>query len=80
VKDVHTVLRQREQDIKRVRKEIQSLLLVIPLLADDEPSCDIMQPLLESFRSMEDSSDHDMALMEIYYPFISNMRAQGRLE
>ena len=80
MRDVRTVLCQKEQDAERVRKEIQSLLLVIPLLADDEPSCDIMQPLLESLRPMQDSSDHDMALMEIYYPFIRNLRAEGRLE
>jgi hypothetical protein len=38
MKDPHSVLREKEQDVKRVRKEIQALLTVIPLLADDQPS------------------------------------------
>jgi hypothetical protein len=41
VKDPRSVLRQKDLDIERVRKEIQALLTVIPLLADDQPSCDV---------------------------------------
>ena len=32
MKDAHSVLREKEQDLERVRKEIQALLMVIPLL------------------------------------------------
>jgi len=35
--DAYALLRQEEVDCERVRREIQSLLLVIPLLADDAP-------------------------------------------
>jgi len=35
--DAYALLRQKEADCERVRREIESLLLVIPLLADDEP-------------------------------------------
>ena len=38
MKDPYTVLRQKEQDIARVQKEIQALLDVIPLLTDSVPS------------------------------------------
>jgi hypothetical protein len=37
VKDPYMVLRQKEQDIARVEKEIQALLAVIPLLTDSVP-------------------------------------------
>jgi hypothetical protein len=35
VKDVNLVLREKELDIVRVRKEIEALHLAIPLLAED---------------------------------------------
>jgi hypothetical protein len=36
VKDVHEVVRRKEMDLARLQKEIESLRLVIPLLAEDE--------------------------------------------
>jgi hypothetical protein len=47
MKDLHTVLRQKEQDVERVRREILALLTVIPLLTNDKPEFDII-PLLRS--------------------------------
>jgi len=35
MKDIYQVLSQREADILRVRREIEALRLVIPLLADE---------------------------------------------
>jgi hypothetical protein len=35
MKDVYQVLRQKEMEIVRVRKEIEALHLVIPLLAEE---------------------------------------------
>ena len=47
VKNPYIVLSQKEQDVARVRKEIQALLTAIPLLADDQYSADnVMQELL----------------------------------
>ena len=48
VKNPYIVLRQKEQDVARVRKEIQALLTAIPLLlADDQYSADnVSQELL----------------------------------
>ena len=37
MKDPYMVLRQKEQDIARVEREIQALLAVIPLLTDSVP-------------------------------------------
>jgi hypothetical protein len=36
VKDVYEVLWQKEMELARLQKEIESLQLVIPLLAEDE--------------------------------------------
>lgn len=36
MKDVHAILRDKEQDLQRTRREIQALLVVIPLLAEEQ--------------------------------------------
>ncbi len=36
MKDVNLVLREKELDIVRVRKEVEALHLAIPLLAEDQ--------------------------------------------
>lgn len=80
MKNLDAVLRQKEQDLERVRKEILALLTVIPLLTNDEPTCDITQLLeSDSARVGDDIPKYDMEGMEVYYPFIGNLRAQGRL-
>ena len=35
MKDLYQVLRQKQMDIERVRRELEALHLVIPLLAED---------------------------------------------
>jgi hypothetical protein len=79
MKNLNTVLRQKEQDAERVRQEIRALLAVIPLLADDQPSSDdVMYQLpLASSRTVAEPSDNDMADLEIYYPFVKHMRKVG---
>lgn len=80
MKDLNAVLRQKEQDIERVRKEILALLTVIPLLTDDSPPFDIIQFLKsDAARVVNDPPKYDIHGMETYFPFIENLRAQGRL-
>ena len=43
MKDVHAVLSQKEQEVQRVRQEVQALLVVIPLLANDQSASDLVQ-------------------------------------
>jgi hypothetical protein len=75
MKDPHSVLREKEQDLERVHKEVQALLTVIPLLADDQLSRDVMpELLLASSRTPVDPPDNDMAQLELYYPFIGHLR------
>ena len=68
MRDLHTVLRQKEQDVERVRLEIQALLTVIPLLADDQTSSDDLA------RTVEEPYGNGMADLETYYPFVRHMR------
>lgn len=81
MKDVHSVLHQKEQDVERVRKEIQSLLRVIPLLADDQPSLDIMrrQLSLGSSRTVVERPEDGMTQLEGYFPFIKHLRKSKHL-
>ncbi len=89
MKDLHTVLCQKEQDAERVRREIQALLTVIPLLADDQPSPlladdqpspdDVMHLLpLASSRTFAEPSGNGMADLETYYPFVKQLRVSER--
>ena len=79
MKGLHTVLRQRKKDGERVRKKIQALLTVIPLLADDEPA-DVVMDLLRSAssRTVADPSGDGMADLETYYPFVKQLRMSER--
>ena len=76
MKDLQTVLRQKELDVERVRREIQALLMVIPLIADDQPASDDVMHLLRwaSSRTVAKPSDNGMADLETYYPFVRHMR------
>jgi hypothetical protein len=76
VRDLHAVLRQKEQDAERVRREIQALLTVVPLLADDEPHSEDLGLLmsLASARTVAEPYDNGMADLEKYYPFVKHMR------
>jgi len=75
MKDLHNVLRQKEQDVERVRREIQALLAVIPLVADDQDQPDDMMHLLRlaSAQTIEEPYG-GMADLETYYPFVRQMR------
>ena len=75
MKDPHRVLREKEQDLARVRREIQAVLTVIPLLADDPPPSDVAhEVLLASSRAPVTLPDNDTAQLEIYYPFVRHLR------
>jgi hypothetical protein len=76
VKEPYKVLREKEQDVERVRKEIHALRTVIPLLADDQPSAanadNVMRELLVAVsRKSVDPPDNGMAELE---PFARHLR------
>ncbi|HZC22691.1 MAG TPA: hypothetical protein VE866_05075 [Candidatus Binatia bacterium] len=73
--NLYAILRQKEQDVARVRKEIQALLIVIPLLADADLSWEELNTqLVDSCQSMPSSARKGMAELELYFPFVKNLR------
>ena len=79
MKDPHSVLREKEQDLARVRREIQAVLTVIPLLVDDPPTSDVVhEVLLACSRAPVNLPDNDMAQLEIYYPFVRHLGMSAR--
>jgi hypothetical protein len=75
MKDVRQLLFQKEKDLERVRREVQALLTVIPLLADDPVTEDVMSQLGVSLaEQLHQPADNGMADLETYYPFVRHMR------
>jgi hypothetical protein len=76
MKDPYVVLEQKEQDMEWVSREIQALLIVIPLLIDNEPNSDDAMHLLrlDSAGLARKPSGDDTAALETYYPWIRHMR------
>ena len=82
MKDPYSVLREKEHDVERVRKEIQALLTVIPLLADDQPSAanadNVMQELLVAVsRKSVDPPDKGVAELEPFARHLRNSSSQS---
>jgi hypothetical protein len=74
MKDPHSVLRRKDLDLERVRREIQALLTVIPLLVDDSPTSDVVNDVaLASFPTRVNPPENDMAQLELYYPFVRHL-------
>jgi len=81
MKDPYRVLREKEKDVERVRKEIHALRTVIPLLSDDQPSSDDLMPalLLSVSRGSVDSPDESMADLEPFVRHLRNSSAPSRM-
>ena len=73
MKDPHSVLREKEQDLERVRKEVQALLRVISLLADDQPAPDMHEVPSAFYPAAVDPPNNDMAQLQLYYPFVGHL-------
>lgn len=74
MKNPYTVLSQKEEQVARVRKEVEALITVIPLLADSPLSWDeLRQHLLSSCPDIEHSAKEGMAALELYYPFVRSL-------
>jgi hypothetical protein len=74
VKNPYLVLRQKEEDIARVRKEIAALLTVIPLLADTGSSLDKFTPHLDTCGESPVACANDgMPDAVMYHPFVETL-------
>jgi len=87
MKDVRTVLLQKEQDLERVRQEVHALIRVIPLLADDAPagagtgaSRPVSAQEAPTSRMPGDPThaDNELAELERFYPFVRHMSRNSR--
>ena len=75
MKNPYTVLSLKEKQVARVRKEIEALITVIPLLADSPLSWDELQiQLLSSCSKSEHSAKDGMTALELYYPFVRSLQ------
>ena len=74
VKDPYVVLRQKEEDLDRVRKEIQALLIAVPLLEDDQSTWEELKASLANQLRADPPNEDSLRQMEVYYPFIKNLR------
>lgn len=74
MKDPYAVLYQKEQELARVRNEIQALLTIIPLLEENAPAwADFKNQILSSLH-LEHSSENSLADLERYFPFVRRLR------
>ena len=75
VKNPYEVLSQKEQEVARVRREIQALLIAIPLLEDGVPTWEeLATSLADKLGPDPRPTEDSMRQMEVYYPFVKNLR------
>jgi hypothetical protein len=56
MRDIYELLRERESELERVRKEIQSLHAVIPLLEDERPGFEPERKPVSSAQAAESTN------------------------
>jgi hypothetical protein len=62
MKNIYDVMRQKELEIDRLKKEIEALRLVAPMLEDKEPTREIASSTpAKTYSSTQQSSDQVLA-------------------
>ena len=79
MKDPYAVLRQKEQDVARVRREIRALLAVIPLLCESPLSWPEVRLQIEMSRIIgeaysEEAWENGLGDLERYFPFVARLQ------
>ena len=72
--DPMVVLRQKETELARVRIEVEALQTVVPLL--DDPM-EQLPELISAQNVSTNSEERNLADLEVYYPFVKNLRLAG---
>lgn len=72
MRDLKAVLREKEMDLARVRREVEALHAVVPLL--DDP-VEELEDLISSGGLSAQSEGTGMGQLEAYYPFVKNLRS-----
>jgi len=80
MRNPYVVLREKQEESARVRKEIQALLIVIPLLEDEAPTWEDLKTSLSNLVGPNPEPTKDsMRDLELYFPFTKSLqRARGR--
>jgi len=74
MKNPYMVLYEKENQAERLRTEIRALLVVIPLLAEEDSSPDpVHEPHVNSGEAVLQAED-GMLELKRYYPFIRHLR------
>ena len=74
MKNPYVLLSQKQEEVSRVRKEIQALLIVIPLLDDEVPKWEDVRASLSNFPIPRQKATRDsMRELEVYFPFVKNL-------
>ena len=74
MKNPYVLLRQKQEEVSRVRREIQALLIVIPLLDDDVPLWEeVRASLLNLYVPRQKTTGDTMRELEVYFPFVKNL-------
>ncbi len=77
MKDPIVVMRQKEMELARVRREVEALQIVVPLL--DDPT-ERLPDLISSQQLAVPSEPGSLTDLEIYYPFVKNLRLADKHE
>lgn len=74
MRDPYIVLKEKEQQATRVRKEIEALLLAIPLLIEEPQSWEeIRSRLLTSNLYPREDFRDGMDELKMYFPFVKDL-------
>ena len=74
MRDPYVVLSEKQERATRVRKEIEALLLVIPLLIEETPSWEEIQSSLPTGDSCRrDTIPDGMEELRLYFPFVKHL-------
>jgi hypothetical protein len=75
MKNPYAVLSEKQKEIARVRREIQALLIVIPLLEDEARTWEELKISLSNLVGPDPEPTEDsMRDLELYFPFSKSLR------
>jgi len=74
MRNPYVVLSERQEEAARIRREIQALLIVIPLLEDEVPTWEELQTSLSTLVGPDPEPQDSMHALEVYFPFTKRLR------
>lgn len=70
----YELLRQKQNDAARVRKEIEALLIAIPLLSEESLSLEELKINLSKVGlAVQQPTSDGIADLKLYFPFVKNL-------